>query len=185
MSSQNLTFSFSKTNVLYVSTWKNDYSNAFSSHIKYVDDRYILLMKWFMNWRLAKFSCAQMIMSAFPCLDRGGHPHTSGNQQNFALLSIHSCSLCFPPHSPPTLPGKFIAGSGRGSHHHQEIMCPFTCHTHYTTHLGNKNLYHTKPFSKRDYFEHYFLSSIEPSVVMKLLFGWISFNIILGGINSS
>lgn len=61
-----------------------------------------------MNWRLAKFSCAQIIGSAFSCLDKGGHYCIPGNQQNFLI--------CFPPHISLnlTLPGKFIAGSGHG-----------------------------------------------------------------------
>lgn len=64
-----------------------------------------------MNWRLAKFLCAQIIESAFSGLDKGRHDHISGNEQNFLIVPsvfLHA----FPPCPMP--PRKFVAGSGHG-----------------------------------------------------------------------
>lgn len=113
---------------------EKDYSNA-PSHRKNVDDGYILLMKWFVSWTLAKFSCAQMIF-------KEGHYHVSGNQQNFVLLPtftflLFSSTLT----SHPSLPGKFIASRGHSPVIiTKKIMLLFTPILYYMTsiNLGNK-----------------------------------------------
>lgn len=118
-------------NVLYVTTWeKNDYSNA-SSHKEC--RWYILLIKWFMNWRLAKLSCAQIIVSAFSCLNRG-HRHISGISETLhdsPHSRLFSCTLS--PHPPREVHCRQWTWL---SHHHQGNN--FTLHLCHVSHDKHK-----------------------------------------------